>query len=365
MKTAQQQIGVAVVGCGYWGMNYIRVFHELPEAKLVAACDTSPQQLAEITRRFPNVQLSSQVDDLLQLSEIDAVVICTGATTHYDFVRRALAAEKHVLVEKPMATTVREAEELLELATRSNRCLLVGHTFLYNEGIRRIKEQLGDPEAGEIYYLYSSRTNLGPIRHDVNAIWDLAPHDISIFNYLLDDMPTSVSAVGLNALTAKQEDVGFITLRYGANIIGHIHVSWVDPNKVRKLVVVGSHKRIVFDDLNSMEQVRIFEKGVASPAQATTYGEHQFDIRDGDIFSPKINAGEPLKQQSRHFLDCIDSGVPPLTDGRSGLNVVRVLAAIDESIAQNGAPAAIESTAVRIQPQNNGMVLMPLLEEAR
>jgi predicted dehydrogenase len=222
--------------------------------------------------------------------------------------------------------------------------LMVGHTFLYNAGIRKVKECINPDDMGQIYYLYSCRTNLGPIRKDVNVLWDLAAHDISIFNYLLDSTPEWVSAVGAKVLHNTREDVGFVSLGYRNNVMGNIHVSWADPNKVRNLVVVGSQRRVVFDDLNVQEQVRIYEKGVTSavPGDAT-FGEQQLLMRDGDIISPHIQASEPLKAQCNHFLDCITRGTQPLTNGQSGLDVVRVLAAIDVSIQRSGAPVYIDS----------------------
>lgn len=364
IRTAQEQVGVVIVGCGYWGMNYVRVFHELPGAKVVAACDTRQERLNEVAQRFPEIGLTTSISDAIRMPKVNAVIICTGATTHYHVVRQALMAGKHVLVEKPMATKVKEAKALMNIAEQKGLSLMVGHTFLYNAGVRMVKEQIQHSDMGSIYYLYSCRTNLGPIRNDVNAIWDLAPHDISIFNYFLDASPSWVSAVGLNVLHDTREDVGFITLGYGSDILGNIHVSWVDPNKVRQLVVVGSQKRIVFDDLNTLEQVKIFEKGVALPErEASTFGEHQFEVRDGDIFSPKVEASEPLKQQCLHFLDCVTLGIQPQTDGHSGLAVVQVLAAVEQSIAQNGAPIAIEPAVAVTAHHRNGTTRKPQLEK--
>lgn len=343
MYNESDKIGVAVVGCGYWGINYLRVFNELPNAEVVAICDQRKARLHEIGQRYPGAVLATELDEALQIPGVDAVVVCTGATTHFDVARSSLCAGKHVLVEKPMATTAEECKDLIAFSEMYNRTLMVGHTFLYNTGIRKVKENLHRDDMGKIYYLYSCRTNLGPIRQDVNALWDLAPHDISIFNYLLDKSPQWVSAVGANVLGSENQDVGFVSLGYGDNIVGNIHVSWADPNKVRQLVVVGSNRRVVFDDLNALERVKIFEKGVVRQTpEANTYGEHQFMMRDGDILSPHVEINEPLKTQCTHFLDCASNGTRPLTDGWAGLNVVKTLAAIDQSIAQNGAPVWLE-----------------------
>lgn len=273
---------------------------------------------------------------------VDAVVVCTAATSHYDLARSCLAAGKNVLIEKPITTTVSEAEELIALAKSERLTLMVGHTFLYNAGVRKVRELLDQTEVGHVYYLYSQRTNLGPIRQDVNALWDLAPHDISIFNYWMGASPEWVSAVGVKVLGNCREDVGFVSLGYPDGVVGHIHVSWADPNKVREAVVVGSDKRIVFNDLNTMERVRVYEKGVTpAAAEASSYGEYHFLMRDGDIISPRVEVSEPLKAQCRHFLECIAQAVLPFTDGKAGLEVVRVMTAIDRSIQNKGAPVDV------------------------
>lgn len=336
--------GVAVIGCGYWGVNYIRIFAELPGAELVAICDARPERLHEIGDPLQGVALATDLDAVLDNPDVDAVVICTGATTHYAVARRCLEAGKHVLVEKPITTLVTDATQLMHVADERHRVLMVGHTFLYNPAVQRVREYLRDEADGCVYYLYSRRTNMGPIRHDVNAIWDLAPHDVSIFNYLLDSTPLWVSAVGVNALKNGRADAGFIALEYPGGIVGHIHVSWADPHKVRELVVVNSNKRIVFDDLNALERIRIYEKGVAPlQADAANYGEHQFHMRDGDIISPHIEVSEPLKNQCKHFLECVAEGRQPLTDGRGGRAVVEVMEAIDLSIRNRGAPISLDA----------------------
>jgi predicted dehydrogenase len=271
-----------------------------------------------------------------------AMVISTPTSSHYEIAKACLQAGKHVLVEKPLATTVEHCEELIQLATRAKRVLMVGHTFLYNAGIKKLKEIISKEEFGKMYYLHATRTNLGPIRQDVNAAWDLAPHDIAIFDYVLGALPTHVSAVGSILLENKWEDVVFSTLTYPDNVIGNIHVSWADPNKVREIVVVGSSQRIVFDDMNNLERIRVFEKGIAPELEAGSYGEFRLLMRDGDIISPKVEASEPLKNQALHFLDCVANDKIPLTDGKNGLDVVRVLIAIDESLRKQGSPVEVQ-----------------------
>ena len=338
------QVGLAVLGCGYWGVNYVRLFSELPDARVVVVCDQRPDRLEEVGKRFPGIYLTAQIDTALDQNDVDAVVVCTNAATHHDVTQRALMAGKHVLVEKPLTTVSSDAENLVAIANATSSVLMVGHTFVYNAGIRKVKEYI-NLARDQVYYLYALRTNLGPIRRDVNAVWDLASHDVAIFNYLLDRTPRWVSAVGAKVLKNCREDVGFITLGYQGtrdDIVGHIHVSWADPHKAREVVVVGSDRRIVFNDLNGSEQVRVFERGVKSvEPEPASFGEYCFQIRDGDILSPRIEVSEPLKNQCRHFLECVVRGTPPLTDGRAGEDVVRVLEAVDASLRLKGAPVEV------------------------
>jgi len=343
-------MGVAVIGCGYWGTNYVRIFNELTESRVVAVCEQSPDRLKEVARRFPNVYLTTQVEDVLSQPDVQGVVVCTEATSHFNVTRRLLLAGKHVLVEKPLATTSTHAEKLIELADSHSATLMVGHTFIFNAGIRKVKEYV-QQESGRVYYLYARRTNLGPIRRDVNALWDLAPHDIAIFNYLLDSSPEWVSAIGGKVLGNCRDDVGFVSLGYPGNILGHVHVSWADPDKAREVVVVKSDRRIVFNDLNGPEQVRVFEKGV-SPVdeEPLNYGESRFQIRDGDIISPRIEPVEPLKNQCRHFLECIRTAKRPVSNGMHGRDVVRVLEAINRSIECKGLQVPVEDKADYVHP---------------
>ena len=343
-------MGVAVIGCGYWGMNYVRIFNELTESRVVAVCEQRPDRLKEVARRFPDVYLTTQVEDLISQPDVQGVVVCTEATSHFNVTRRLLLAGKHVLVEKPLTTTSTHAEKLIELAESRSATLMVGHTFIFNAGVRKVKEYV-EQETGRVYYLYARRTNLGPIRRDVNALWDLAPHDIAIFNYLLDSTPEWVSAIGGKVLGNCRDDVGFVSLGYPGNVLGHVHVSWADPDKAREVVVVKSDRRIVFNDLNGPEQVRVFEKGV-SPVdeEPLNYGESRFQIRDGDIISPRIEPVEPLKNQCRHFLECIRTGKRPMSNGIHGRDVVRVLEAINRSIERKGMQVPVEDNPDYVHP---------------
>lgn len=337
------QLGVAVIGLGYWGINQVRVFHELPQVNLIAICDQREERMKEVAERFPYVEGYTDFKKMLERDDIDAVVISTNATTHFDIAGPCLKAGKHVLLEKPMTTIVDEAGQLIKLAEENNVTFMVGHTFLFNVAVQKVKNLLTQPDTGDIYYMYSRRTNLGPIRQDVNAVWDLAPHDISVFNYFMDAVPEWVSVVGSQVLKSGLEDVAFIALGYPRDVIAHIHVSWADPNKVRETTVVCSNRRIVFDDLNALEPVRVFDKGVASVAaeEAASFGEYRLQIRDGDILSPRIQISEPLKNLATHFVNCVVTNKKPLSDGVNGFDVVRVLEAIDRSLAKKGAPVTL------------------------
>ena len=337
------KVNIAVVGCGRVARTHLQAIGELRDIfHLSAVVDADEQRAKEYAREFQTSYYTS-LDQLYKDKTIQAVVVCLPHHLHMPVAVESMTAGKHVLVEKPLTTGVAEGEELVELAAMRGLILMVGHTFLYNAGVRKIKEYISLGDVGQVYYLYATRTNLGPIRTDVSALWDLAPHDISIFNYLLDSLPVWVSAVGMRVLRNSRDDVGFISLGYPNGVVGHIHVSWANPNKVREVVVVGSNERIVFDDISTTERVRVFEKGVTSvEREASSFGEHQLLMRDGAIIIPKIEASEPLKNECAHFLECVLTGCQPLTSGREGVEVVQVMEAIDRSVAAHGAPVVLE-----------------------
>lgn len=331
-------VTVSVIGCGYWGVNYARVFSELPDCHLVSVCDKDAERLARLSPRYYSLRMSQDVHEVLADRQTQAVVVSTPASTHYEIVKQCLEAGKHVLVEKPLALAVPEGEDLVALAKQKGLTLMVAHTFLYNPAVRRMKEVVRQPDFGPVYYLLARRTHLGLIRPDVNALWDLVPHDLSIFSYLLEAFPLSLNAAGGRFLHPQKEDVGFITLMYPGGIVGNIQASWVDSNKVREIVVVGGRKRIIFDDLNNLEKIKIFDKGVAISGDVNNFGEFQLLLRDGDIISPKVEATEPLKNQCAHFIECVRDGSTPLTSGEHGLEIVRVMVGIDRSLREGGAP---------------------------
>ncbi len=335
-------IRIGIIGCGYWGINYVRVFSELPDVTVSRVCDTSDDRLLKMHLKYPNVFPTKLMDELLADEEIDAVVVATEASAHYHITKECILHNKHILVEKPLTTNVEEGEELVNLAEERNLKLMVGHTFLYNPAILKMKEYMSAEDVGSIYYLKATRTHMGLIRNDVNAIWDLAPHDISIFSFLLETQPIWVSAVGGNFLNGRP-DVGFITLGYPQNVLGNIHVSWINSNKVREVSVVSSNKRIVFNDLDNMESIQIFEKGAAMTGEADCYGEFKLQLRDGNIKNPHINTSEPLKNQCNHFISCLSNNCFPITDGNNGLNVIRVMEAINLSLEKRGAPVEVSA----------------------
>lgn len=337
-----EPLRIALAGFGYWGPNYARVFSEAPNTRISAVCELSSEGRQRAGARLPDATTSDNWNALLRRGIADAAVISTPASTHFRLTSAALEAGLHVLVEKPLALTFRESEQLCKLAEDRGRVLMVAHTFLYNAGIRKMKECLLSPEFGTVYYLHATRTNLGPIRHDVNALWDLAPHDVSIFHYLLGRNPEWASVTGSPVLGNTREDVVFATIGYPHGVIGNIHVSWADPNKVREVVAVGSGRRVVFDDLSDLERVRIFEKGVAVKASpAESFGEFKLLMRDGDILSPRIPPSEPLKNQCAEFLACIREGCKPVSDGRFGLAVVETLVAMEASMHRRGAACEV------------------------
>jgi predicted dehydrogenase len=339
---ANGRFRIGIVGCGYWGVNYVRVFNELPDSVVTHVCDQRQERLEMILHRFRGTRTSLHLEQFLDDGDLDAVVIATPASGHFEVAKACLEHDKHVLVEKPITTNSSDASTLVDLAGDRNLVLMVGHTFLFNAGVQATKQHLDSQEAGRIYYLHATRTNLGPIRTDVNAVWDLAPHDVSIFDYLLGVTPEWVSAVGSCVLGNCREDVGFVTLGYPDGVIGNIHVSWADPNKVREVVVVGSRMRIVFNDLDPQERVRVFHKGISAvPSEVESFGEFRFLLRDGDIVSPLVESSEPLKNQSAHFLECIRNGTTPLSDGAVALRVVKVMEAIDRSMQKKGAPVPV------------------------
>lgn len=335
----KKNINIGIIGCGHWGPNYIRNFDNIGGCKVKFACDLSKQHLDKIKVRFPHIDTTRDYKKILNSDKIDAVVISTPATTHYELIKKALLKKKHVLVEKPLVTEVKEGEELINLSKKANKVLMVAHTFLYNPSIRSLKRYLQNKALGKVYYLHSKRTNLGPLRQDVSATWDLATHDISIFSFLLGAEPKQVLARGGDYLQKGKEDVSFISLIYPKNIIANIHVSWLDPRKVREITIVGSKKMVLFNDLELKEPIRIYDKRVMKKRYKqdySSYKEFQMIIKEKGERIPRIKTQEPLAVQCRHFVNCILNDKKPFTGAKNGLDVVKVLCAIEESIRKKG-----------------------------
>lgn len=333
---------IGVIGCGHWGPNHIRVFSQLRESRVVACADLDQKRLDAVRELHPQVEPFKDYRIMLRNAELDAVVVAAPTRTHHSIVKDALEAGKHVLCEKPLCVELRQAEEVVGLAQTKGLILMVGHVFLYNSGIVKLKELVRFRDTGQIYYMRALRTNLGPIRQDVNSVSDLATHDISIFNFLLDAVPESVSAVGGTFLQEKIEDVAFISLRYPANILANIQVSWIDPKKLREIVVVGDKKMIVWDELASPGPIQIYDKGVAREPYYDDYGQFHLLAREGDITIPKVKLEEPLKAQNRYFLNCLEEGRIKMNDGKFAVDVVRVLEAIAGSLRNNGASVPVQ-----------------------
>ncbi len=332
-------VNVGVIGCGQWGPNHIRIFSHLPNSRAIMCADLSEQRLKVVKETFLNIQITTDYKEILQDSRVDAVCIASPTNTHFSIAKEALDHDKHVLCEKPLALTVEECETLKTRAVQRRKILMAGHVFLFNPGIIQLKKYIESGELGRLYYAYATRTNLGPFRYDVSALWDLASHDISIFNYLFASCPLSVSARGQRCLGTKLEDAAFVTLEYPRNIAAHIHVSWLDPRKVRQITVVGDKKMVLWDDLDDLGPIKLYDKHVEKTnVYYETYGEFRLLSQEGGITIPKIELREPLKNQGQYFIDCIERGVlPEVADAGKGKDVVKTLAAIQKSIEENGA----------------------------
>lgn len=334
-----QPTRIGLIGYGYWGPNLARNFHALANAQLVAVADADAKRLDEPARLY-HARTYGGYHELLADPTLDGVAISTPARTHFDIARDALNQGKHVLVEKPLAMSSGEARELIALAERKQRALMVGHTFEHNPAVWKIRELVESRAIGDVYYIYANRVNLGRVQRDINALWSIAPHDVSILLYVLGSMPLEVSARGGTYLSADVEDVVFVTLTFPNKVLAHVHASWLDPSKTRQMTIVGSQKMIVYDDVDAEAKLRIYDKGVYK--HGSQYGEFQLKVHSGDIFIPKIDLSEPLRNECAHFVECVRENKRPRTDGENGLRVIRVLEAAQESLAKNGAAVGIK-----------------------
>jgi predicted dehydrogenase len=338
---------IAVVGAGHWGPNLIGNFHTNDRSHVEWVVDRDEARIDAVRQRFPDVRTSASLDEALGDPTVDAVVIATPTRTHYELTKQALEAGKHVLVEKPLADSVESSLALCELAEEKDRVLLVGHVFVYNGAARYVKERIDAGDLGRIYYISMMRTNLGPIRIDVDAAWDLAAHDVSLASFWLNAWPESVSAVGGSYINAGIADVVFSTLRYPEDVLVNLHASWLNPRKARDITVVGDKQMLTFDDVNAAEPIRIYDKQVAddlqNPGFVDSIESFRMSVHDGDISVPRVPSSEPLRNECEHFLDCVLDAASPLSGGREGLGVVRVLDAISRSLADGGRETAVES----------------------
>jgi predicted dehydrogenase len=333
---------VGVIGCGYWGPNLIRNFTQLSRSEVVRVADLDEARLKYIKELYPLTETTTDYRDIISDPDIDLVAVATPVHTHHKFASEALCAQKHVFVEKPITASSKEAENLIDLAEQYQRKLMVGHTFIYTSAVRKMKEIIDSGELGEIYYINSQRLNLGLFQQDINVIWDLAPHDISIVLYLLDHKPREVSAIGTSHINMAIEDVAVLTMKFANGLIAFIQTSWLDPDKIRKMTIVGSKKMMVFDDVQPTEKIRIYDKSVEVPKHYDTYAEFHYSYKYGDIVIPKIDGGEPIRTELDHFIDCIENDAKPLSCGNAGLHVVQILEAAEESLKNENKPVIID-----------------------
>lgn len=336
----------AVVGLGYWGPNLVRVLHDLPGADVVAVCDLDEQALRGVARRYPAIDRTDDLEVILADDSIDAVAIATPVSTHFALVKSALEAGKHVFVEKPLAASTAEGLDLLELAERSGLVLMPGHTFLYSPPVNVVRDLIAAGDLGEIYFISTSRVNLGLHQSDVSVAWDLGPHDFSILRYWLpEDMPSRVAAFSRSCIIPGLPDVAFINLEFPSGTIAHVELSWLAPSKLRRTAVVGSEKMVVYDDASN-EPIRVYDSGVM-PQTPTSFGEYRLAYRSGDVVSPRIDAVEPLALELQDFCRAISDGGTPRSSAQLGLDVITIIEAVDRSLAAGGAPQSVEAAPTR------------------
>ena len=342
-----KRVRVGVIGCGYWGPNHIRNLSSLRNqgVAITVAADRDESRRRYIAELYPWVHLVTEGDEIIEDPNVDAIVIASPVHTHYPMAYKALSEGKHVLVEKPFVTEVEQAEELVDLARQKGLILMVGHTFEYTAAVNRIREIVESGEIGNVLYIRSLRVNLGLFQKDINVLWDLAPHDISILLYVLQRVPTRVSAVGSSHVTEGVEDVVTLTLEFGDSLMANVIVSWLDPCKLRQMTIVGSQKMMVYDDVSPNEKIRVYDKGVSGPRSYDTFGEFQYSYRYGDIVTPMVEEHEPLRAECVHFVDCIRSGNAPRSSGVAGARVTRILAAAQQSLKNGNEKILIDESA--------------------
>lgn len=339
MKTTS----IGVIGCGYWGPNLLRNFAENEAAQLRWICDLDEDRLASMSRRYPMAQPANDYRRLVQDPELDAVAVVTPVATHYPIAKECLLAGKHVLIEKPLTATVSEAEELIELAEKNGLTLMVDHTFVYTGAVRKMKEIVGNGELGDLLYFDSVRINLGLFQRDINVLWDLAPHDLSIMDFLIEREPLMLSALGSCHIEQGIENIAYLVLMFPDEFIAHFHFNWLAPVKIRRTLIAGSSKMILYDDIEPTEKVRVYDKGVTANRVGDREAAYQtlVSYRTGDVWAPKLDSTEALRYVAAEFIEAIRLGRQPLTDGAAGLRVVRLLSAAQQSIKNGGMPVKL------------------------
>ena len=335
-------IRIGVIGYGYWGPNLVRNFAERSDAQVTAVADRSPERLAQVQRRYPAIRVFTEAADLIADPAVDAVVIATPVALHFELASAALRAGKHVLVEKPMASSSDQAGRLIDEAARRRLTLMVDHTFVYTGAVQKIRELVGSGELGDLYYYDSVRINLGLFQHDVDVLWDLAVHDLSIMDFVLPQQPVAVSATGLAHVPGKPKNIAYMTMFFEGAMIAHVHASWLAPVKVRRTLLGGSRRMIVFDDLETSEKIKVYDSGISVDPSPENVYQMLVGYRTGDMWAPKLNEGEALRVAVEHFADCIEKSQPPMTDGRMGLRVVELVEAATSSMRGRGETVHIQ-----------------------
>lgn len=329
-------IRVGIIGYGYWGPNLVRNFIEAPGTTVAAVCDLRPERLEQLPSRYPSIQTFNDHAALLANPKIDAIAIATPVSSHYNLALEALRAGKHVLLEKPIASTTEQARRLIDEAARAKRILMVDHTFVYTPAVRKIRELIAAKALGDIYYYDAVRVNLGLFQHDVNVIWDLAIHDLSIMDYVLPSRPIAVSATGISNIPGQPENVAYITLFFASPQIAHVHVNWLAPVKVRHTLIGGSEKMILYDDVEPSEKVKVYDKGINVTQTSEAVYQMLISYRSGDMWAPRLETTEALQTEVRHFSDCIETNTQPETGGEAGLRLVQLVEAADQSLRERG-----------------------------
>lgn len=330
-------IGVGIIGYGYWGPNLVRNFVETPDCRVVSVSDLRTDRLALVTSRYPHIATTTDCDELLDDPKIDAVAVCTPVSSHFDLATKALSHGKHVLVEKPLAANEEQAQELVNLAERRRLTLMVDQTFVYTAAVRKMRQIIDSGELGNLFYYDSVRVNLGLFQRDIDVVWDLAPHDLSILDYLVQETPRAVSAIGTSHIENQHHNLAYLTITYDNQFIAHLHVNWLSPVKIRRTLIGGSRRMIVYDDLESSEKVKVYNRGVDCGTDDEGAYRTMIEYRTGDMWAPHIPTAEALLTETRHFVECITTGQKPITDGHAGLRVVRILDAASRSMARQGA----------------------------